>query len=333
MDYWADTMQDDCYLIAADGWVAETHRVFKENNKGEMKDKGWACDLIPKPYILARYFSKEQSELDDLQAQLEAIDSSLAELSEEHGGEEDVLKDVSTKGDAQVAYTQTLTASWNEDDKAACARYVSLLSDAEEHALTLRTLTDHTHLSTLKNSKGKVTLKAINQRLTETGDRSEQATLNKYLDTDKEQKARSREADKLLGKVELQYKDRLTEKPLPEELADLYITVSYLNLLDEQKAMKAKFKETDEALDKLAHDKYPQLSVDEIKTIVVEDKWIASLAVSVNREINNISQMLTGRIRQLAERYETPLPHLVSSVADLSGRVNEHLKRMGAKWE
>ena len=32
------------------------------------------------------------------------------------------------------------------------------------------------------------------------------------------------------------------------------------------------------ALDKLAYEKYPQLSVDEIKSLVVEDKWLAALS-------------------------------------------------------
>ncbi|MGH2588474.1 MAG: N-6 DNA methylase, partial [Dehalococcoidia bacterium] len=41
MDYWAETMQDDCYLIAADGWKAETSRITEKNKKGEVKDKGW----------------------------------------------------------------------------------------------------------------------------------------------------------------------------------------------------------------------------------------------------------------------------------------------------
>jgi len=48
MDYWAETMQDDCYLIAANGWKAETYRVIevKKNKQGETLrevDKGWAC--------------------------------------------------------------------------------------------------------------------------------------------------------------------------------------------------------------------------------------------------------------------------------------------------
>ena len=49
MDYWAETMQDDCYLIAADGWKAETYRIIETDKKGKEKDKGWTCDLVPKP--------------------------------------------------------------------------------------------------------------------------------------------------------------------------------------------------------------------------------------------------------------------------------------------
>ena len=61
MDYWATTMQDDCYPIAADGWKAETYRVIEtKKRKGKEKDKGWACDLVPKSFIVARYFAKEQ---------------------------------------------------------------------------------------------------------------------------------------------------------------------------------------------------------------------------------------------------------------------------------
>ncbi|MGH7929807.1 MAG: N-6 DNA methylase, partial [Candidatus Binatia bacterium] len=64
MDYWTETMQDDAYLIAADGWVARTIRIVDTDKKGKQKDKGWTCDLIPKPLIVARYFIKEQAVLD-----------------------------------------------------------------------------------------------------------------------------------------------------------------------------------------------------------------------------------------------------------------------------
>ena len=59
---------------------------------------------------------------------------------------------------------------------------------------------------------------------------------------------------------------------------------------------------------------------------------MTALANAVQGELNRVSQTLTSRIRQLAERYETPLPQLTDRVADLSTRVDEHLARMGAVW-
>jgi len=91
MDYWAETMQDDCYIIAADGWVARTARVLETDKKGKTRDKGWVCDLVPKPLIIARYFAKEQAAIEAQQAELEASTASLGELEEEHGGEDGFL--------------------------------------------------------------------------------------------------------------------------------------------------------------------------------------------------------------------------------------------------
>ena len=336
MDYWAEAMQDDCYLIATDGWVAKTHRVMEEvksgKKKGEMKDKGWACDLIPKPYIVARYFAKEQADLDALQNELDTVSTSLTELAEEHGGEEGALKEVSTKGDAQEAYTQALFAVWNEEDKSASRDYSTLMDQAEEHAAQIRMLTDHHFISLLKNNKGNVTLTAVKDRLAATSDPNESATLTRYLEADKEQKVATKRASELLAKVGKQYQMRLKADPLPENLVDLHATVRYLNLLDEQRTLKSNVKEADAALDKLAYDKYPQLSVNEIKPLVVDDKWLAALAIALQGELDRVSQTLTARIRQLAERYNTPLPKVVNEVTDLSVRVDEHLNRMGAVW-
>ena len=336
MDYWAETMQDDCYLITADGWVAKTHRVMEVvksgKNKGEMKDKGWACDLIPKPFIVARYFAKEQAALDALQAEWDAVGASLTELTEEYGGEEGVLKDVSTKSDAQEAYTQTLVVLWNEEDKASSGRYRALIDQAEYHAAQLRILTDHHHISVLKNSKGSLTLKAVKDRLDATRDPAERTTLNRYLDADQEQKEEAKQAATLLAKVEVQYKKRLQADPLPEHLLDLHAIVRYLELLEQQSTLKSQVKEADAALDQLAYDQYPKLTVNEIKILVVDDKWMATLSIAVRGEMDRVSQTLTGRIRQLAERYATPLPKLVDEVTDLSARVDKHLKRMGAVW-
>ena len=57
-----------------------------------------------------------------------------------------------------------------------------------------------------------------------------------------------------------------------------------------------------------------KLSEDELKTLVVDDKWLATLEADVQTELDRVSQALTGRIRQLAERYSTPLPALNAEV-------------------
>ena len=336
MDYWAETMQDDAYLIAADGWVAETYRVLEEvktgKKKGEMKDKGWTCDLVPKPYIVSRYFAAEQDELNALQAQLDSVSASLEEMKEEHGGDEGALKDVSTKGDAQDAYKQALVAAWNEQDKAACDSYNRLMDQANDEATRLRELADNAYLSVLKNKKGKITLKSVKDHLSASTVSQEQAKLQSYLEADKSQKAYSKEAGGLLARAEIELLKQLDQDPLPESLTDLQTTMRYLRLFDQQTDLKAQVKDVDATLDQLALDKYPTLSVDEIKTLVVEDRWIPALGADIQGELERVSRWLTGRIQQLAERYETPLPKLVEDVGALSAKVDENLKRMGAVW-
>lgn len=235
MDYWAETMQDDCYLIAADGWVAKTQRIMEEvkngKKKGELKDRGWVCELVPKPYIVARYFAKEQVHLDALQSELESVSAQLSELEEEHGGED---------------------GAFSELDK---------INRAE-----------------------------VNKRLKEI-------------------------------------------KGDPDYADDVKVLKEWATLEARQGELRGTVKQVDATLDKLAYEKYPTLSADEIKSLVVDDKWLPTLAMAVQGELDRVSQTLTTRIRQLAERYDTPLPKLVQEVATLSTRVDDHLKRMGAKWK
>jgi type I restriction enzyme M protein len=52
--------------------------------------------LIPPGLLVARYFAKEQQQLDQLQADLDAISQELEALLEEHSGEEGALSDAQT---------------------------------------------------------------------------------------------------------------------------------------------------------------------------------------------------------------------------------------------
>ncbi len=50
-------------------------------------------------------------------------------------------------------------------------------------------------------------------------------------------------------------------------------------------------------------------------------------------EMQRISQRLTQRIKELGERYDSPLPKINEEVSRLEEKVKEHLQQMGFNWE
>lgn len=110
------------------------------------------------------------------------------------------------------------------------------------------------------------------------------------------------------------------------------VLTAYADLLEKQTATKAKRKAAQEDLDQKIDAKYPKLTDSEIKKLVVDDKWMTHLSAAVQGELDRVSRTLTGRIRELAERYATPLPKITIEVTTLSARVDAHLKKMGATW-
>jgi type I restriction enzyme M protein len=108
---------------------------------------------------------------------------------------------------------------------------------------------------------------------------------------------------------------------------------TYLQLIEQEAETCKKIKEAQAALEKKVLGKYKALSVDEIKTLVVEDKWLARLENDVQTEMQRISQRLTGRIKELAERYENPLPSLDKEAGELEKKIHAHLTKMGFVWK
>jgi len=231
MDYWNKVMQDDCYIISADGWKAETYRIIVENKQKKKVDKGWTCDLIPKELVINRFFHKEKKALEDLEAEKERISAELTEFEEEHSGDEGYFAEM---------------------DKVNKGNILARIKEL--------------------NGEGDI--------------EEEMDVLNKYL-----------------------------------------------SLLDNQTRINKQIKEAETELDEMLYAKYPELTVDEIKTLVVDDKWMQTIESSISGEIDQISQALAGRIKELSERYDKPLPKIDSEAKNLESMVNEHLKKMGFVWE
>jgi type I restriction enzyme M protein len=101
------------------------------------------------------------------------------------------------------------------------------------------------------------------------------------------------------------------------------------SVLDDQANLKGRLKAARGALEAKVAARYGQLTNDEVKALVVDDKWLARLGEDVHGEVSRVSQALRARIRQLAVRYADPLPLLVERIEVLALRVDEHLRDMG----
>lgn len=128
-------------------------------------------------------------------------------------------------------------------------------------------------------------------------------------------------------------KDRLKEIRRNPEFAEEHEALTQVMALIEAEAgAKKAVKEAQAALDKRVLARYATLTEDEIKTLVVADKWFASIQAAIDVEVERLTQRLAGRVKELDERYARPLPELEREVEAFGAKVKEHLRRMGVEW-
>jgi type I restriction enzyme M protein len=125
------------------------------------------------------------------------------------------------------------------------------------------------------------------------------------------------------------YKEIAKDKGFAEEAE---VLKGYLDLVEKQSELNGKIKDAQAALLKKALEQYPKLTTDEVKKLVVDAKWMAAMSKAIDGEMERISQRLTGRIKELIERYETPLPKIDQELEALESKVNAHLQKMGFVW-
>ncbi len=126
---------------------------------------------------------------------------------------------------------------------------------------------------------------------------------------------------------------RIKEILLDDEFADeVKVLKGYLALIEQEAKASKAVREAQAALDKAVAKKYATLSEDEVRTLVVDDKWLATLDGAVQGEVERVSQALTQRIKELSERYATPLPQLETRVECLRAKADAHLSKMGYAW-
>ncbi len=236
LDYWNETMQDDCYRLSADGWVAKPERILetkvnKKTGKETTSDKGWLCDLVPKDIIALKFLSKQAEKIEAMLAELEQVETTKSEIEEEHCSEDGLLAEFDSLAQTQI--------------KA--------------------------QIKKVKND--------------------------------------------------------------PEAKEELALLERVLELCERESELKKAIKVGEKELDELALQKYPQLDEEETKRLVVDRKWLDTLGGAIHGEMDRISQALARRVRELADRYDTPLPQQTDETKSLEKKVQKHLESMGFQWK
>ena len=248
MDYWNDSMQDDVDLIAGEGWIeAAKPRAAIDDKERKIKEepdltvgrgrgsKKYKIDLLPPALVVARYFAKEQAEVDALQVKADSAAQALEEFIEEQAAAGDDGEDL---------------------------------------------------LEAAKSDKGNVTKALVTARLKAIKD----------------------------------------EKDVDEERKSL---TACLKLIEAEADATANVNEAQDALDDMVLAKYGTLTESEIKTLVVEDKWLPSVRSAIDGEVQRLTNALAGRVRELEERYEATMPKIADEVEEFAGKVEGHLQAMG----
>ena len=105
-----------------------------------------------------------------------------------------------------------------------------------------------------------------------------------------------------------------------------------LTAFAKEATLKKQIKMAEQELDASTLKQFGKLTEPEVRTLVVDDKWITTISEAMQSEIDSISQRLTGRIKELAERYENTLGQLDKSNTELEEKVAGHLEKMGFVW-
>lgn len=135
-----------------------------------------------------------------------------------------------------------------------------------------------------------------------------------------------------ISKVSVQ--KRIKEiKDSPDDAEELAVLEKYLALFEKEAETKKAIKEAENDLEEKLIAKYPAFKIDEIKMLVVDRKWMDDINIRILGEVDRLSQTLAGRVKTLAERYAEPMPEITKEVEGLTGKVEEHLKKMGLKWQ
>lgn len=310
LNYWNAKLQDDVYAIKAGGYEVGREIEYEyaqkkaKDENGETisvddtsKVKSFEGALIPREIIEAVYFADELAAINELMEQSAALEAELDEMREEESGDEGLLKDVmNDKGDSIPK------ANLNKRLKELDAKKTSAVMDAMTRLVTLFDEGKTDEMETLIREM---------LELAEFDIRNKNGTFGK-------------------AKLKAALKAAADSAVVPEIYKDEYdaLTAYAAKSAEKDEADKA-WKEARKALDDEVEAKYGELTVDEIKHLLFDMKWMAKLEADIHDEFEQVLNSLSSKVLLIAKRYEHTLGEIEDRTAKSRAAVMAALERMG----
>jgi len=289
LNYWNTSMQDDCYLISREGWVAElsceqltTDKKSKEVKFVAKKNptfRDYTCDLLPVDIVVSRFFKKENEDVNRAEELVAQLKSEIEHLEEEYPEDlNDSLKDI------KIKYQAATTPKPQYKEMEVLEEYLKIAGSNS--------------IAKKQREELKVSHKKIFDKL---------AKIDKNT-------VKSRVA------LIKQYAE------LPEDTISIF--KEYIELNNQLTVAKADLKQKITILTDLVVAKYPKLTESEIKDMVINDKWHTAIVGGAIDTAFSVSIDIEQQVIDLVDRYARRLSDIEESVRMLEKRVTDHLVKM-----
>ena len=113
------------------------------------------------------------------------------------------------------------------------------------------------------------------------------------------------------------------------DAATVKIWNKYLDLCGKKKEVSKALAAQVDSLTEKVRKKYDAFSAEEIRDLVINDKWLKELKGRSEAENKRVCESISSQVSVLNERYVKPLPAINEDIAKLSGEVEGFLKAMG----
>ena len=114
-----------------------------------------------------------------------------------------------------------------------------------------------------------------------------------------------------------------------DDKTDYDLLIKYKNCIDGRKEKATELKNKEKELEDLVFKKYDKLTIDEIKELLINKKWLDSIEKGLTEYYQTLSEKLTEGIETIVDRYEETLIDIEDKLKSDEKLVLKDLKTMG----